>query len=71
MREKVWVQCAKCGHLSQVKRKNASISDDDLYTGPIYCSSCRDGTKHLLIGEHKDMRYIYGDNTLDERFFIY
>ena len=71
MGDKVWVQCARCGTLSQVKSKDASTSDDDLYTEPIWCNSCRDGTRHLLIGEHKDERYIYGDNTLDERFFIY
>ena len=71
MGDKIWVQCTRCGNLHQVKKKDASISDDDLYTEPIYCSRCRDGTKHLLIGEHKDMCYIYGDNALDERFFIY
>lgn len=71
MGDNVWVQCQVCGHLHRVKKKDASISDDDLYTEPIYCTKCRDGTKHLLIGEHKDECYIYGNNSLDERFFIY
>jgi hypothetical protein len=57
--------------LSQVKSKDASISEDDLYTEPVYCHRCRDECKHILIGEHREDYYIYGDNTLDERFFIY
>ena len=66
---KAWVQCSRCGHLHRVKE--ASISDDDLYTEPIFCPRCRDGTKHLLIGEYREDRYIYGDSNSDERFFIY
>ena len=71
MGDKVYVQCTRCGHLHQVKSKDASISDDDLYTEPIFCPKCRDGTKHLLIGEHKDSVYLVGDCSLDERYFIY
>ena len=71
MGDKIYVQCAKCGNLHKVKSKDASISDDDLYTEPLWCPKCRDGTKHLLIGEHEDDRYIYGDSSLDERYFIY
>ena len=70
MGDKVWVQC-KCGNLHQVNSKDASISDDDLYTKPIYCHRCRDECKHLLIGEYKDNVYLCGDNTLDERFYNY
>lgn len=69
MGDMVWVQCSKCGHLSKVKSKDASISDDDLYTKPIFCPKCRDGTKHLFIGEHKDDVCLYGDTMLDERFY--
>lgn len=71
MGNKVWVQCAKCGTLSQVESKYASLSDDDLYTDPLWCHKCRDECKHLLIGERKEDVYIYGDGNLDERFFIY
>jgi hypothetical protein len=71
MGEKVFVQCTRCGNLHQIKSKDASISDDDLYTEPIYCPKCRDGTKHLLIGEHKDSVYLVGDCSLDDRYFIY
>ena len=71
MGDKVWVQCARCGNLHQVKSKDASISDDDLYTEPIFCPRCRDGTKHLLIGENREAVYWLGDSSLDERFFIY
>ena len=70
MRDKVWVQCQVCGKVHQVKSKDASISDDDLYTNPIYCPKCRDGTKHILIGDQADT-YIYANSNLDERFFIY
>ena len=71
MGDKVWTQCTRCGGLHQIKSKDASISDDDLYTEPLWCPRCRGRTKHLLIGEYKDDRYIYGDNGLDERYFIY
>lgn len=71
MEDKVWVQCSRCGNLHKVKNKDASISDDCLYTEPIYCHRCRDECKHLLIGEHKENIYLYGDCTLDERFFTY
>ena len=71
MGDKVWVQCTRCGNLHQVKSKDASISDDDLYTEPLWCPRCRDGTKHLLIGEHKEDIYLTGDSTLDERFYFY
>ena len=70
MGDKVWVQC-KCGNLHQVKSKEASISDDDLYTNPIYCNRCRDECKHLLIGEFKEDVYWLGNNMLDERYYIY
>ena len=70
MGDKVFVQCQVCGHLHKIKMKDASISDDDLYT-KLYCPRCRDGTKHLLIGEHQDSIYEAGDTFLDERYFIY
>ena len=71
MGEKVWVQSSRCGNLHQVKSKDASISDDALYTEPIYCTKCRDGTKHLFIGEHREDVYQFGSANLDERYFIY
>ena len=70
MGEMVWVQCQDCGKIHQVKSKDASISDDDLYTNPIYCLRCRGETKHILIGDKADT-YIYANNNLDERFLIY
>jgi hypothetical protein len=71
MGDKGWVQCARCGHLHKAENKKTSISDDDLYTEPIWCPKCRDGTKHLLIGPNEEDVYLYGDGTLDERFYIY
>ena len=71
MGDSVWVQCAKCGDLHKVKSKDASISDDDLYTEPIFCTRCRDGTKHLLIGENEEDVYLYGDVMLDKRYYNY
>lgn len=71
MEDRVWVQCAQCGYLHKVKSRDASISDDDLYTKPIFCTRCRDGTKHLLIGENKEDVYLLGDSSLDGRYFIY
>ena len=71
MGDAVWVQCQNCGHLHKVKSKDASISNDDLYTNPVFCPKCRDGTKHLLIGENREDVYWLGDSHLDERYFIY
>lgn len=71
MGDRVWVQCFKCGHLHKVKSEDASISDDDLYTKELFCYRCRDGTKHLLIGEHKDDVHLNGNTVLDERYYNY
>lgn len=71
MGDKVWAQCSKCGKLTRVKSKDASISEDDLYISELFCTRCRDGTKHLFIGEHKDDTYQFGNANLDERYFIY
>ena len=71
MKDRVWVQCTKCGNLHQVKSKDASISDDDLYITEVFCTKCRDGTKHLLIGENEEDVYLMGDIMLDERFYNY
>lgn len=71
MKDGVWVQCARCGNLHQVKSRDVSISDDDLYTKSIFCTRCRDGTKHLLIGENQEDVYIYGNANLDKRYYIY
>lgn len=71
MSDQVWVQCQNCGKLHQVKNKYASLSDDDLYTEPIWCPKCRGGTKHLIVGENKEDFYVFGNNNLDERNFIY
>lgn len=70
MGEEVWVQC-RCGHLHRVQNKYASISEDALYTNPLWCPRCRDECKHLLIGENKEDVYWFGDNVLDERFYKY
>ena len=69
MREGVWVQCTECGELHKVKSKDASISDDDLYTEPIFCPRCRDGTKHLWCGEDETDVYIYYNANLDSRYY--
>lgn len=71
MGDKVWVQCSKCGNLHKVKSKDASISDDDVYTEPLWCHKCRDECKHLLIGDNIEDVYLLGDNMLDERFYNY
>lgn len=71
MGDKVWVQCQVCGYLHKAKNKDASISDDDLYTKPLFCPRCRDGTKHLVIGERKEDFYLYGNCMLDNRYYSY
>lgn len=71
MDEKVYVQCQVCGKLHQIEKRCASVSEDELYIYGLYCSRCRDGTKHLLIGENKEDVYVYGNGLLDERYFIY
>jgi hypothetical protein len=69
MGDKVWVQCQKCGKLHRVKSKDASISDDDLYTEPLWCPRCRDGTKHLNCGEDDTEIYMYYNANLDSRMY--
>ena len=69
MKEEGWVQCARCGHLHKATIHN--LSDEDLYIESVHCGRCRDETKHLWIGPNKEDIYLYGDITLDERYFIY
>ena len=69
MGDKVYVQCQCCGKVHRVKSREASISDDDLYTEPIWCSFCRGETKHILIGDNREDVYIYGNILLDKRYF--
>lgn len=71
MGDQVYVQCQTCGHLSKVNKKYASVDDDDLYTKPLFCPKCRNDTKHLLIGEHQDDVYLYGNANLDIRYYEY
>ena len=68
MGDKVWVQCQTCGELYQVDSKKTSISEDDLYIH-IFCPRCRNGTKHLLIGENREDVYRFGNIVLDERYY--
>lgn len=68
MGDKVWVQCTQCGKLYKVKATYSS--DDDIYI-ELQCPRCRDGTRHLMIGEHKEDVYLCGDPFLDERYFNY
>lgn len=69
MGKTVWVQCQTCGELHKVNSNDASISDDDLYTEPIWCPRCRDGTKHLNCGEDETDIYIYYNTNLDSRYY--
>lgn len=69
MGDKVWVQCQKCGKLHKARAKYSS--EDDLYI-QLHCPRCRDGTtNHLLVGEHADDVYIYGNTMLDARYYEY
>lgn len=68
MGDMAYVQCQVCGKLHRANVKYSS--EDDLYI-QLYCPRCRDGTNHLLIGEHADDVYIYGNANLDERFYNY
>lgn len=69
MGDAVWVQCQNCGKLHRVKSKDASISNDGLYTEPIWCPKCRDGTKHLNCGEDETEIYYYYNANLDSRYY--
>ena len=69
MREMVWVQCAHCGALKQVNSKDVSMSDDDLYTNPLWCGKCRDETKHLNCGTDVTEIYMHYNANLDSRYF--
>jgi hypothetical protein len=66
MGDENYVQCQVCGHLHKVKK--VSMSDDDLYTKPIWCPKCRDGTKHLWCGKQEDIYLNYNVN-MDPRYY--
>ena len=66
MGDKVWVQCQCCGELHKVKTNDTSDEDVFIYE---YCPKCRDETKHLLIGEHQDDVYVWGNANLDPRYY--
>lgn len=65
----IWIQCSKCGTLHKVKSNVASISDDDLYTEPIWCPKCRDETKHLNCYADDTEVYYYYNANLDPRMY--
>jgi hypothetical protein len=67
-KEEGWVQCQVCGELSKIKNRDGLISDDDLYTEPVWCRRCRDDTKHLWCGDDIYLNY---NLNLDPRFYQY
>jgi hypothetical protein len=69
MGDMVCVQCTRCGTLHWVKSHNVSISDDDLYTKPMWCGLCRDERKHIWCGADETDIYINYDANLDRRYF--
>ena len=69
MGEKVWVQCSHCGNLHRVKGKDATISENDLFTEPIWCGKCRDETPHIWCGEKQEDVYMYYNANLDPRIY--
>ena len=69
MKDEVWIQCRYCGHLHRVESNVASISNDDLYTEPIWCPCCRDETKHLNCYADETEIYYYYNANLDPRMY--
>ena len=69
MSGEVWVQCQNCGKLCRVESKNVSVLDDDLYTDPIWCSCCKNYTKHLDCGNDEVDIYFYYNVNLDPRIY--
>ena len=62
-----YYQCTKCGAIMPFERKLEL--EDDIYAD-LYCDKCG-RSRVLYLGDNKDDFYIYADNFLDERYFIY
>ena len=60
-------QCTKCGAIMPFERK--LNLENDIYAD-LYCDKCG-RSKALYLGDNKDDFYIYADNFLDGRYFIY
>lgn len=62
-----YYQCTKCGKIISFKRELEL--ENDIYAN-LYCDKCG-RSKALCLGDNKNDLYIYLDNFLDERYFIY
>lgn len=67
MGEKSYYQCRSCG---LIHREKMRFNINDLYVN-IMCPKCREQTSHLWVGTNPEDKYLYADNTLDARYFIY
>lgn len=68
MRRKQQYQCTVCGSL-QWSKEPFDI-EDDLFT-KMKCKHCGKETNHLWVGENLEDKYLYGDITLDSRYYNY
>lgn len=68
MRQKQYFQCVTCGHVHYIE---GSYNIDRGMYEQMWCSKCGGESDHLWVGNEPEDIYLYGDNSLDKRFFIY
>ena len=65
-KDRTFLQCTRCGKVYSVENK---IDIESLYIES-YCRRCGNG-KALNLGDNANDIYIYYDNSLDKRYYIY
>lgn len=68
MDQKHYFQCQQCGAIHCVIE--SYDLNEDIYE-KFWCEKCKRISSHLWVGNEPEDKYLYGNNYLDERYFIY
>ena len=68
MKQKAYFQCQECGCVHYIE--TIYDIDKEMYE-QLICIKCGKIATHLWVGNDPTDFYLYADNYLDERYFIY
>ena len=62
-----WIQCQQCGDIYWIEEE---VPIDKLYVASV-CPRCGDYGNGLNCGDNKDDLYLYMNENLDPRYYMY